>query len=223
MKWFEGEKNFPFYSILFAGLIKKEIIMLTGYQKISDMEFYLRDAETLAQDLLGKVLVVQKAEQEPLAGIIVETEAYHQSDPGSHSFRGKTPRNAPMYQVGGTIYVYFIYGMYYCFNIVADKKDHGSAVLIRALEPLSGIETMQHNRKKHSLKDLTNGPGKLCQALGIDKTMNMLSMLDSELGIYQSPNSGIIEITKSPRIGLSQGQDAHLRFFIKGNKFVSKT
>ena len=125
--------------------------------------FYTRDALEVAPDLLDKVLVVGEC-----AGRIVEVEAYRADDPASHSFRGRTTRNATMFGPGGLLYVYFTYGMHYCANVVTGTEHDGQAVLLRAVTPCRGIETMRARRGGH--RSLADGPGKLCQAFGIDRT-----------------------------------------------------
>jgi len=179
-------------------------------------KFYNQHTVELAKALLGKYFVFGK-----LKGIIVETEAYlYKDDPGCHASRGLTPRNAPMFGPAGHIYVYLIYGMYHCLNIVSGKTGEGEAVLIRALEPVEGIPLMQKRRKTTKLENLCSGPGKLTQAFGITKKHNNLSVLDGPIQIYNSRLKP--EITASTRIGLSAGKELELRFFIAGNKFVSK-
>ncbi len=188
--------------------------------KILPQNFYNHPAEIVAKELLGKILAVDTL-QGLVTGKIVETEAYHQNDPASHSYGGKiTDRNKPMFGPPGYSYVYFIYGMYHCFNVVTDRNGYGSAVLIRALEPLSGIEIMQKNRRQEKLKNLTTGPGKLAQAFGIDKKFNNLPLNSKKFCIYEN-NSRPHEIIKTTRIGLAKGADEHLRFYIKDNHFVS--
>jgi DNA-3-methyladenine glycosylase len=180
------------------------------------------DTLTVAKKLLGYTLVHESAEG-TTAGIIVETEAYLQDDPACHAYRRKSIRNAPMFGEAGTIYVYQIYGMHFCVNISTNKKDIGEAVLIRALEPTLGIELMQERRKTDVIKNLCSGPGKLVQALGIHKLMNDWHILDSDLKIIAS-NTQIAdnEIITTTRIGITQGADLPYRFYLKGNKFVSK-
>ena len=178
--------------------------------------FFSQPTVELARALLGKYLVRGK-----LRGKIVETEAYlYHGDPGCHAHRGPTPRNAPMFGPAGRTYVYFIYGMYHCLNIVSGRTGEGEAVLIRALEPVSGIPQMQKRRGTDKIENLCNGPGKLCQAFGITKKHNDQSLLDGELRIEGSREKP--EICVSRRIGLSAGKELELRFFIKGNRFVSK-
>ena len=179
-------------------------------------KFFSQPTVDLAKALLGKYLVFGN-----LKGIIVETEAYlFKDDPGCHASRGMTARNAPMFGPAGRTYVYFIYGMYHCLNITGGKQGEGEAVLIRALEPVQGIELMQKRRKTKKIENLCNGPGKLTQAFGITKKHNNLSLLDGNLRIYDSRIKP--EIASSRRIGLSAGKELELRFFIKGNRFVSK-
>ena len=180
-------------------------------------KFFNKPTVELAKALLGKYLAFGN-----LRGKIVETEAYlYHDDPGCHASRGMTGRNAPMFGPAGHTYVYFIYGMYHCLNIVSGKTGEGEAVLIRALEPVQGIALMQKRRKTAKLENLCNGPGKLTQAFGITRKHNNLSLLDGKLQILNSREKP--EIVSSRRIGLSAGQELELRFFIKGNKFVSKS
>jgi DNA-3-methyladenine glycosylase len=179
-------------------------------------KFFSQPTVDLAKALLGKYLVFGN-----LKGIIVETEAYlYRNDPGCHASRGMTARNAPMFGPAGRTYVYLIYGMYHCLNIVGGKTGEGEAVLIRALEPVQGIELMQKRRKTKKIENLCNGPGKLTQAFGITKKHNNISLLDGNLRIYDSRIKP--EIASSSRIGLSAGKELELRFFIKRNRFVSK-
>ena len=179
-------------------------------------KFYSLPTIELAKALLGKRLAFGE-----LCGTIVETEAYlYRDDPGCHASRGLTARNAPMFGPAGYTYVYFIYGMYHCLNIVSGTIGEGEAVLIRALEPVRGIELMQKRRRTTSLENLCNGPGKLTQAFGITRRHNNQSLLDGELRILDSSEKP--EIASGRRIGLSAGQELELRFYIKGNKFVSR-
>jgi len=179
-------------------------------------KFFNQPTVDLAKALLGKYLVFGD-----LKGIIVETEAYlYRDDPGCHAWRGPTKRNAPMFGPAGRTYVYFIYGMYHCLNIVSGKQGEGEAVLIRALEPVQGIEKMQRRRKTKVIENLCNGPGKLTQAFGITKKHNNTSLIDGPLRISDSKKKP--EICTSTRIGLSSGKELELRFFVKGSRFVSK-
>ena len=185
--------------------------------------FYLQPTVNVARNLLGKI-IVRKIDKQMLTGKIVETEAYvGESDPGCHASHGKTPRTKVMYMKGGHAYVYFIYGMYFCFNVVTEAEGFPAAVLIRAVEPLAGIEIMQHMRKTIALHNLTNGPGKFCQAFAINKTLNTVDLLGSVLYIVSPEDSLPFTIDSTSRIGLSNGDDKQWRFYIKNNPFVSKS
>jgi DNA-3-methyladenine glycosylase len=154
---------------------------------------------------------------------IVETEAYHQTDPASHSYIGLTTRTAPMFKEGGIIYIYFTYGMHYCINIVVGQAGVGEAVLLRAAEPKAGIRIMQKNRGTENLYSLANGPGKLAQVLGVKETKLSGKKL-SKSTIWLEPSKEIIkpeDILTSPRIGISKAKDIKWRFYIKNNPFVS--
>ena len=178
-------------------------------------KFYNQPTIDLAKSLLGKYLVFGK-----LKGMIVETEAYlGKDDPGCHASRGLTVRNAPMFGPAGNIYVYLIYGMYHCFNIVSGKIGEGEAVLIRALEPIEGISIMQRRRKTTKIENLCSGPGKLTQAFGITKKHNNLSLIDGPIQVYDSKIKH--EIATSTRIGLSAGKELELRFYVTGSRYVS--
>jgi DNA-3-methyladenine glycosylase len=179
-------------------------------------KFFNQPTVDLAKALLGKYLVFGK-----LKGMIVETEAYlYKNDPGCHASRGVTVRNAPMFGPAGGTYVYLIYGMYHCLNIVSGKTGEGEAVLLRALEPVEGVSLMQKRRKTKKIENLCNGPGKLTQAFGITKKHNNLSLIEGPLYIFDNRKN--YEIACATRIGLSEGEELELRFFIKDNKFVSR-
>ncbi len=178
-------------------------------------------AAEAAQRLLGSTLVRQ------LDGAtcrlkIVETEAYDASDAASHSNWGITPRTAVMFGPAGFAYVYFTYGRHHCFNIVTGQPGAGSAILIRALEPLEGVALLEQNRPGHSGLDLTNGPAKLCQALQIDKRLYGHDLGQPPLWLELSPPLSRQLITTTTRIGISQAKDTAWRFYITGNPYVSK-
>lgn len=192
-------------------------------------KFFNRKTEIVAQELLGKVLVRKfTSGQKKISGIIVETEAYiGPQDLASHASRGKTERNKIMFEDAGLWYVYMIYGFYHCLNIITEKRHHPSAILIRALEPLENTDEMIKNRKMEKISNLTSGPGKLCQALKIDRKFNYtnLNLKDSLLYIedrgIKIPKSKII---KTARVGVyyaKEWKDKPLRFYIKNNPFVS--
>ncbi len=152
-----------------------------------------------------------------MSGRIVEVEAYtDDSDPASHAYRGKTKRNEVMFGPGGFSYVYFIYGMYDCFNIVCGKEGSPGACLIRAVEPIDGIELMKKRRKS---KALTNGPGKLCQAMAITRKENKLNLTGEK--IFLLDDGTMPEINRSPRIGIKKGLDKLWRFFAVDNPWLS--
>ncbi len=176
-------------------------------------------AEQAAQRLLGSLLIREQNGQK-LVGKIVETEAYDQDDAASHSCKGRTPRTEIMFGPAGFLYVYFTYGMHYCCNIVCGPPGQGSAVLIRALEPLQGSTIMQTNRRRDS--DLTNGPAKLCQAMAIDKTLNGHDLKMSPLQLELKPPLPPTAIITTTRIGISQAKDTPWRFYIKDNQYVSR-
>jgi DNA-3-methyladenine glycosylase len=177
--------------------------------KILNRKFYERDTLKVARELLGKKLVRQSNGFE-LSGMIAETEAYcGREDSACHAHRGKTPRNAVMFGKPGHAYVYFTYGMHYMLNLVTEEEENPCAVLIRAILPLTGIEEMEARRKRQG-KNLTNGPAKLCQALGIDKSLNGWDLTTGEelwVEDYRKiPNSKIIT---TPRIGIDYAKKQH--------------
>lgn len=183
-------------------------------------EFYSRDTEEVARDILGKTLV-HKTEEETLKGRIVEVEAYlGLDDPGAIGFRRVKNIPEALLKPAGFTFVYFTYGNHWMLNVNA-KTGRLGAVLIRALEPVEGIEIMKRNRDVSDVRNLTNGPGKLTRAFGIDKRHNGLDLTGNELFIEDSADEKI-EIVKSTRIGLSKGKTRMLRFYIKNNVFVSK-
>ncbi len=178
--------------------------------------FYARRTDLVARDLLGCILV-RNLNAKRLSGRIVETEAYFgQGDPGSHASRGMTPRNKIMFGKPGFAYVYFVYGNHHCLNFTTEKEGTAGAVLIRALEPIEGVGEMTRNRRGGSL---TNGPGRLTQALGITREHNGIDLTGNQIYVMKGKRPG--KITIATRIGLREGRDLKLRFYIKGNKFVS--
>ncbi len=179
-------------------------------------KFYSRNTKTVAKELLGKILVHKKCK-----GKIVETEAYFgKNDPASHAHCKITKRNIIMYQKPGTAYVYFTYGNHWLLNVVTEKEGIPGAVLIRAVEPLEGIKIMKRRRKINNIKNLSNGPGKLTKAFGINKKHNGLDLTKDNLFIEDSKEK--FEIVNTTRIGISKGREKLLRFYIKDNEFVSK-
>jgi DNA-3-methyladenine glycosylase len=182
--------------------------------------FFDKSTLEVAKSLLGKYLVHSTAAGR-IVGRIVETEGYLQDDPASHSYRGKTLRNASMFGRAGTSYVYLTYGMYHCFNIVTNKEGIGEAVLIRAIEPISGLSLMKHNRKKVKVHELCSGPGRLTIAFGITKELDGIDLLHNRLTVRNSKFK--TSICQGPRIGISKGTELPYRFWVKDNRFVSRS
>ncbi|HIK00669.1 TPA: DNA-3-methyladenine glycosylase [archaeon] len=187
--------------------------------KILKRNFYLQPTLKVARELLGKILWY-KRNGKVLSGKIVETEGYLRNDPACHASRGMTERNKVMFGPAGHAYVYFTYGMYHCLNAVTQPEGIAEAVLIRAVEPLEGIEIMQRNRKTEELKNLTSGPGKLTQAFGIDKKLNGTDLTQGTFVILDSEEE-IRKIYRAPRIGIRVATDKLWRFYVD-SEFVSK-
>ncbi|MGV8855379.1 MAG: DNA-3-methyladenine glycosylase [Devosia sp.] len=174
--------------------------------------FFDRPAEAVAPELIGATLLVDR-----VGGVLVEVEAYDQADPASHSFKGPTPRNAAMFGPPGHAYVYKIYGIHWCLNFVCQP---GSAVLIRALEPLHGIDHMHRRRGSVAERQLCSGPGKLCQALGIDSRQNALPLDAAPFSLTQA--DAVQDVATGPRIGITKGVDTAWRFVRRGSPFLSR-
>ena len=184
--------------------------------------FYDRDTELVARDLLGAILECHTPEG-IAAGRIVETEAYlGEHDLACHAAVGRTVRTAPLYGPPGIAYVYFIYGMYWCFNAVTRAEHDPSAVLVRAVEPLTGLELMRRRRPHaHRDPDLTNGPGKLCLALGIDGRQNWNPLQRPPLLIRAGESVADSDVQVTPRIGITKSADWPLRFVVRDSEYVS--
>jgi len=211
-------------------------------------DFLENPSDVAAPLLLGCTLtrtITLNGEKHKLVARIVETEAYDQDDPASHAFGGPSERNAAMFGPAGHLYVYVSYGMHHCCNVVCGPEGFGSGCLVRAVEPLEGVEVMRELReagradkahtghagkeqaeraRKHPLKlrDLTNGPGKVCAALGIDKELYGHDLSVEPLVLGFAPLLPGETIGRSPRVGISKNIDAQKRFFIEGNAFVSR-
>jgi DNA-3-methyladenine glycosylase len=183
-------------------------------------DFLKQPASESALELLGCRLV-HETEQGTAGGIIVETEAYLGDDPASHSYKGKTARNEIMFGPPGRAYIYFTYGMHYCFNIVTGKKGDGEAVLIRALQPLTGINLMKQRRRQQDIKNLCSGPAKLVQALGIRPGQNGDDLSAGRLRLLE-PENRDFDIVRTTRVGIKKGTDKKLRFYIRGNPYISR-
>jgi DNA-3-methyladenine glycosylase len=183
--------------------------------------FLENPASEAAPRLLGCIME-REIDGKLLRGRIVETEAYDQSDVASHSYRGKTKRAEVMFGKAGHLYVYFTYGMHYCCNVVAGKEGYGAGSLIRAVEPLEGQAAMLEMRGGRGGYNLTNGPGKLCQAFGIDRELNGHDLTKSPLKLIIADGPAPQDIVQTTRIGISRGQDVPWRFYIKDNPYVSR-
>ncbi len=190
--------------------------------------FYQReDTVAVARDLLGKLLVVPAEDGSRVSGMIVETEAYlGTTDRAAHSYGGRrTARNEVMYGRAGHVYVFFVYGMYYQFNVVTGPPDHPHAVLIRAVEPVEGIGIMRSRRGEMKDRNLTSGPGKLCIAMGIDRALNGEDLLGMRVWLEDYRSVSKNEIATGKRIGIDYaGVDAlkPWRLWVEGNSFVSR-
>lgn len=185
------------------------------------MQRLAKSAELVAKEILGWRLV-RDTPAGRMVGKIVETEAYSAMDAAIHSYRGQTVRNSIMFGPAGYAYVYFTYGMHYCFNVVTGPEGSGEAVLIRALEPLEGVELMRQNRGGKEPHELTNGPAKLCQAFKIDKTLYGHDLSAPPLQLVPGEPMRANQITQTTRIGITNDTHRPWRFYIKGNPFVSR-
>ena len=183
-----------------------------------DLAFYDRPVLEVAPDLIG--CVVRHGDT---AGVIVETEAYHRSEPASHAWAGLTARTEPLFGPPGIAYVYRSYGIHALLNAVCDQVDSGAAVLIRALEPLDGVEVMRARRRVARDQELCNGPGKLTQALGIGLALNRTSLLDGPIRIEpRAPGWESPALDVGKRIGITKAVDLDWRFCARGNRHVSR-
>jgi DNA-3-methyladenine glycosylase len=191
-------------------------------------EFYTRpDVLEVARDLLGKKLVVPNRNRQRVAGIIVETEAYRgPEDRASHAYGGRrTNRTETMYGIGGTAYVYFVYGMYNQFNVVTNVENTPHAVLVRALEPVEGLDVIKRRRAGRSEHEWTSGPGRLCIALAIDRKLDKADLLGDRVWLEDGLSVSPRQIARGPRIGIDYAEqwvNKPWRFWIKDNPFVSR-
>jgi DNA-3-methyladenine glycosylase len=198
-----------------------------GHPKLP-REFYTRrDVIQVARELLGQLLVVPGPGGVRVAGTIVETEAYRgPADRASHAYAGRrTKRTETMYRPGGTAYVYFVYGMYYQFNVVTNAQEIPHAVLIRALDPVDGIELMRRRRQVHADHNLASGPGKLCIALGIERSLDGADLLGNRVWIEPAPRVPAAAIAVGPRVGIAYAGEwaaKPWRFWVRGNPHVSR-
>jgi DNA-3-methyladenine glycosylase len=185
---------------------------------VIDRAFYERPVLEVARDLVG--CVVRHGET---AGVIVETEAYHHSEPACHAYVGLTARTATLFGPPGRAYVYFSYGVHSLLNAVCEPEGEGAAVLIRALEPVEGIELMRARRGLECLEELCSGPGKLTQALGIGLDLNATSLLDGPIRIEPpAAGAGALDVTVGTRIGITKAAELEWRFCARGSRHVSR-
>jgi DNA-3-methyladenine glycosylase len=181
---------------------------------IAGIDFNLPSHE-VARRLIGVVLLI-----DGVGGRIVETEAYDRDDPASHSYSGPTERNAAMFGHSAHAYVYRSYGIHWCLNFVCRENGHGAGVLLRALEPLAGLEQMRERRGVDDLRLLCSGPGKLCQALGVTRAHNGMSLAQSPFTLL--PAEAPVEVVEGPRIGISKAMAVPWRFGLAGSRLVSR-
>jgi DNA-3-methyladenine glycosylase len=185
--------------------------------------FYRRPSLEVAPDLLGRTLVRALPDGRRLAGRIVEVEAYREDDPASHSFRGRTARTEVMFGPPGHLYVYFTYGMHFCMNVVTGDLGEGSAVLLRAAEPLEGLDRMAANRGLDDPRLLCSGPGRLCQALAVERSQNGADLvLGAELRIERGTPVAPERVLAGPRVGIRVATEQPWRFVVAESRFVSR-
>src|SRR5262245_27591926 len=210
-----------------GGIFGTELVLYMTRKKLP-REFYTRpNVVQVAKDLLGKLLVVPAPDGARVSGMIVEAEAYRgPEDRAAHSYgERRTKRTETMYGLGGIAYVFFVYGMYDQFNVVTNTVDKPHAVLIRALEPVEGLDWMRRRRLGQPDRNLTNGPRKLCIALGIDRKLDGADLRKNQVWIEEGESLSPRRIASGPRIGIDYAEgwvDQHWRFWIRGNLFVSK-
>ncbi len=179
-----------------------------------------RSALEVAPALLGAVLARREDDGGLTRAMIVETEAYEPDDPASHAYRGRTPRNASMFGQAGTLYVYLVYGIHHCANVATGRVDEGAAVLLRAAEPVDGLDRMRRRRPGSSDRDLCRGPGRLAQAFHVTWAFDGLDLVTSDT-IWLERGDRVTQVTASPRVGVRHAADQAWRFSIEGSPFVS--
>jgi DNA-3-methyladenine glycosylase len=177
--------------------------------------FFDRSVHDVAPDLIGTTLLF-----DGIGGVIVEVEAYHHTDPAAHSYRGPTERNAVMFGPPGHCYVYRSYGIHWCLNFICEREGSASGVLIRALEPTTGIEAMRARRGVADLRRLCSGPGNVCQALGITRAHNGLALDRPPFRLLRRASNA--DVVTGPRIGISKAVEQPWRYGLRGSRFLSK-
>ena len=186
----------------------------SGAARLRGVDF-ARDSPQVARDLIGMLLLV-----DGVGGVIVETEAYDREDPASHSFSGPTPRTEVMFGPPGRAYIYLSYGIHWCLNFVCREAGHGAGVLIRALEPTTGIAAMMHRRQQQELRSLCAGPGRLGQALGITRALNGKRVDRAPFSL--TAGAAHLKVVRGPRIGISKAVDQPWRFGLAGSPYISR-
>ena len=189
---------------------------MSSGRRITGKRFFQRPAPVVAPDLLGRVIRTE-IEGEVTAGRITEVEAYRQDDPASHCYGGLSQRNRAMYKEGGHLYVYFIYGMHHCMNVVTGREGYGEAVLLRGIEPVEGIEVMRRRRgPKVKDRDLTSGPARLVVALGVGPEQYGLDIRSTEspVTLHQGSPPDPSEVSVTPRVGISKGKGSMWRWVV---------
>jgi len=191
--------------------------------RVLPVSFYERPTLEVAPELLGCLLCRRETDGTYTTGRIVETEAYiGETDPACHAAAGRTPRTRVLYGPPGRSYVYFTYGMHYCFNVVTEPEGRPAAVLVRALHPVSGLDRMRARRGERQGPELTQGPARLCEAMAIDLDLNDVSLAGPVLSV-RSDGTGVSNIASGPRIGIRVATDRPWRFWVEGDPFVSRS
>lgn len=189
--------------------------------RIIDSRFYCRDPSLVAPELLGKQLI-RRLDENLLGGLIVEMEAYYGAeDPASRAFRGLKSFNRMMWMEPGRAFIYNVH-RYWMFNVVAHEPGGVGAILVRAIEPLYGVDVMMKNRPVKNIRDLTSGPGRLSEALAIDKRLNGAYLTEEDSEIFILDNDLRMEVETSHRIGVRRDLEKELRFFVRGNPYISR-
>jgi len=195
---------------------------VTGGRRLT-RAFYARPSTEVAPDLLGRWLIRREPDGTRLVVRLVETEAYEEGDPASHSFRGPTPRNEVMFGRPGHLYVYFTYGMHFCMNVVTGAPGRGSAVLLRAAEPIEGLDVMARRRQTREPRQLCSGPARLCEALEVERRENGADLVrGSDLWLLEGDPPSLRSIDRTTRVGIRAGTERRWRFVIRGDPFVSR-
>jgi DNA-3-methyladenine glycosylase len=213
-------QNRKLFANQYEGFNPVDLIRLA---KPFDKTFYDRDAVDITRDLIGS-LIVRKLDGATLAGFIVEAEAYKECEPACHAHRGRTKRTEVMFGPGGYAYIYFVYGMYWCLNVTSEPDGKAAASLIRAVEPITGMETMKRLRNRENPAEFCSGPGKLTMAFGLDGKLNGHDISKPPLRILALPDDlkPRVKLRRSERIGLTVAKNLKYRFYADSNPHVSR-